>query len=257
MSDAASSPPPPPLNARVAARTDLNARLAIVRVAPEGWSLPPFEAGQFATLGLPDPNKPGALLKRVYSIVSAPGDAALEFYIQLVREGELTSRLWHLGAGDPLWLSERISGRFTLDGVPDGADLVLVSTGTGLAPFISFVRAFGGKGRWRHCAVVHGARSADELGYRDELTAHAGKGEIAYLPLLTREPPGSSWKGLRGRVQSLLQDDAFARHAGFPLDPARTHVYLCGNPAMIDDLEARLVKLGFKAPETLHFERWW
>ncbi len=257
MSDAASSPPPPPLNARVAARTDLNARLAIVRVEPVGWALPAFTPGQFATLGLPDPQVPGTLLKRVYSIASAPGRPTLEFYIQLIKEGELTTRLWDLGVGDALWLSEKISGRFTLDGVPDGADLVLVSTGTGLAPFVSFVRAFGGKGRWRHCAVVHGARSADELGYRDELSARAAKGEVAYLPLLTREPEGPGWKGLRGRVQSLLANGRFETHAGFPLDPSRTHVYLCGNPAMIDDMEARLVKLGFKAKETLHFERWW
>jgi ferredoxin--NADP+ reductase len=262
---AAPAAPDPVLNAVVSHREDLTERLAIVRVEPAGWTLPQFEPGQWATLGLPDPEGEGRFLKRVYSIASEPGRPHLEFYIQLVKEGEFTTRLWHLHPGDRLWVAPNIAGFFTLEPVPAGADLALVATGTGLAPFVSMLRHARrtGSRRWRRCVVVHGARNVSELGYRDELTAHAaGDSRLTYLPLVTREPEGSGWTGRRGRVQSLLEEDAWVRAIGAPLDTASWHVFLCGNPEMIDDVDARLKALGFThhrrtQPGNLHFERYW
>ena len=232
-----------------------------MRVEPRGWTLPPFEPGQWATLGLPDPEGEGKFLKRVYSIASAPGQPHLEFYIQLVKEGGFTSRLWHLHPGDELWVAPNIAGFFTLEPVPAGADLALISTGTGLAPFVSMLRHCP-PGRWRRCVVAHGARCVAELGYRDEIVARAAAGDVVYLPLVTREPPGSGWTGRRGRVQSLLEGEEWARATGAPLDPATWHVFLCGNPEMIDDIDARLKARGFThhrrtQPGNLHFERYW
>lgn len=252
----------PVLNAVVTHREDLTDRLAIVRVEPRGWTLPHFQPGQWATLGLPDPAGAGRFLKRVYSIASAPGLPQLEFYIQLVREGGFTARLWPLDPGDALWLSPTIAGFFTLDSVPPGSDLALIATGTGLAPFVSMLRHVPGR-RWRRCVLAHGARNAAELGYRAELTALAAAGDgFVYLPLVTREPEGSGWTGLRGRVQTLLEGDTWTAQVGTPLDPATWHVFLCGNPEMIDDLDRRLAARGFthhskKRPGTLHFERYW
>jgi ferredoxin--NADP+ reductase len=251
--------PPNALNATVHARTDLTDELAIVQVSPEGFEPPPFEPGQYATLGLPA-DVPGGLQKRVYSIASAPGQRWLEFYIQLVKPGDFTRRLWTLHEGDRLHLSEKVEGGFTLQRAPAGADLVLLSTGTGLAPYMSMVRAYAGKERWRRAAVVHGARRASDLGYRDELLALVQRDpSLSYVPVVSRDP---DWDGLAGRVQQLLQPGEFERRAGFPLDPQRCHVFLCGNPAMIDDMDAALTALGFTAPKgdapgNLHFERWW
>jgi ferredoxin/flavodoxin---NADP+ reductase len=250
------------LNATVVHRQDPNERLAIVRVQPDGWALPDFEPGQYAALGLPDPTA-GKLIKRVYSIASAPGRPWLEFYLQLVKEGALTPLLWPHHPGDRIFLSPRITGRFTLADVPPGKDLVMVATGTGLAPFLSMLRYYRGKGRWRRCIVVHGARTEVELAYREELEAAAREDEsICFIPCVTREPAGSPYAGPRGRVQTVLEGDAWERLAGAPLDPAHCHVFLCGNPAMIDDMEARLAPRGFKAhtsasPGNLHFERYW
>ena len=117
----------PTLNATVVLRRDLNGRLAVVRVSPRDWELPAHEPGQFATLGLPDPDGPGKFLRRVYSIASAPGADHAEFYIQLVKEGPFTTRLWHLHEGDALHLSPKVGGAFTLAGVPEGADVLLLS----------------------------------------------------------------------------------------------------------------------------------
>jgi ferredoxin--NADP+ reductase len=85
---------------------------------------------------------------------------------------------------------------------------------------------------------------------------------LTYLPTLTRQPDNEPWDGLRGRVQGLLEGDVYADRVGAALDPARCHVFLCDNPAMIDDMEARLTPLGFKqhtsaAAGNLHFERYW
>lgn len=261
----------PILNAVVTHRSDLTDRLAIVRVEPQGWNLPHFVPGQWATLGLPDPAGPGKFLKRVFSIASAPGLPYLEFYIQLVKEGEFTTRLWPHHPGDAIWLSPTLAGFFTLDSVPAGCDLALIATGTGLAPFMSMLRAHlalpgpaaAPAQRWRRCVLAHGARCADELGYRDELAAlAAADSRFTYLPLVTREPEGSRWSGLRGRVQTLLEGDAWKARTGVPLEPSSWHVFLCGNPAMIDDIDARLTARGFrhhsnKSPGNLHFERYW
>jgi len=261
----ASAVPEPVLNAVVSHREDLTDRLAIVRVEPRGWALPPFEPGQWATLGLPDPEGAGRFLKRVYSIASAPGLPYLEFYIQLVKEGEFTTRLWHLHEGDPLWVAPNIAGFFTCEPVPAGCDVALIATGTGLAPFVSMLRHAERTGSrpWRRCVVAHGARNVAELGYRDELTALAAQGNgLVYVPLVTREPPDGGWTGRRGRVQALFEGDTWARVVGAPLDPTCWHVFLCGNPEMIDDLDQRLKARGFNhhrrtAPGNLHFERYW
>ena len=246
------------LNATVLLRRDLTDRLAIVRVSPQEWELPTFLPGQCATLGLPDPDGPGKFLRRVYSVASAPGADHAEFYIQLVREGQFTTRLWHQQEGDGIFLSPRLTGRFTLDGVPEGSDVLFLGTGTGLAPYLSMLRAFRGSGRWQRCAVIHGARTQGELGYRAELEHWCAEDrELAYVPTLTREPPG--WTGARGRVQQLLLDGELERRAGFALDSARCHVFLCGHPGMIDEMEQLLVPRGFKHGPggNLHFERYW
>jgi ferredoxin--NADP+ reductase len=250
-------------NATVIHREDPTDRLVVVRIAPDHGPLPGFVPGQFTTLGLPHPEEDGKLLRRVYSIASAPNPDHLEFFVERIKEGKFTTQLWPLNVGDALWLSPRLSGRFTLDAVPEGKDLALFGTGTGLAPYMSMLRHFRGTGRWNRCVIVHGARTAEELVYRSELEAAAADDEsITYIPTITREPEDSGWAGSRGRMQTLLDGDTWAGLVGGPLSPDTWHAYLCGNPAMIDDMEARLTERGFHAhtkdtPGNIHFERYW
>jgi ferredoxin--NADP+ reductase len=251
------------LNATVIHREDASDRLTVVRVAPSGWSLPDFTPGQYATLGLADPDTPGEWMKRIYSVASAPNGESLEFFIERVKEGEFTRTLWPLDEGDELYLSPQVSGDFTLDRLPDGVDLALFGTGTGVAPFMSMVRHHRGTRRWRSCVLVHGARTPDELPYRHELDAlDAQNPTFTWLPTVTREAPDSGWAGARGRMQELLEGDAWEDATGAPLSPDSWHAYLCGSPAMVDDMEARLAERGFTAhtkdqPGNIHFERWW
>jgi ferredoxin--NADP+ reductase len=265
-------------NATITHWQDLNDELAIFRIRPDSGVVPPFEAGQFATLGLPRLTPPidpadqfppddvrwKKLVRRAYSIASSPLETShLEFYIVQVSDGKLTPKLWRMKQGGRLWFDEHIRGEFTLHGVPEGKDLVFISTGTGLAPYVSMLKTYRGTGRWRKCVIIHGARLSRDLGYRDELHRIADEDpSVVYLPSVTREPADSPYRGPRGRIPTLLEDGTYERHVGATIDPARCHIFLCGNPDMINQVEAQMVARGFtlhtkKQAGNLHFERYW
>jgi ferredoxin--NADP+ reductase len=129
---------------------------------------------------------------------------------------------------------------------------------------MSMVRTELDCGGARRFAVLHGARHSWDLGYRGELQALAAHcPNLAYLPTVSRpqaEPHG--WGGATGYVQELWTGGALARRWGFGPTPADTHVLLCGNPAMIEDMIRRLEGEGFRlheprAPGQVHVERYW
>jgi ferredoxin--NADP+ reductase len=270
-------------NAVLVGREDLSARYSILRVRPDSLPIAEFRAGQFIQLGLPRPARPkpgdlppleagggqvaGAPVapappprmridRRSYSIASSPRERDhYEFFLTVVPQGRLTPELWKLAPGARCWVDDKAVGAFTLETVPAGADLVMVGTGTGIAPYLSMLREAGGAPAWKSFALVHGVRLAEDLGYRAELEARArSDSRFRYHPIASREPEGSGWKGARGRVQSIVQ--------GLALDPARTHVFLCGNPDMIQSVREMLAPRGFvadapQAPGNLHVEKYW
>ncbi len=266
------------LNAILQQRVEVAPGLAIFRVVPEGWDAPEFKPGQFAVLGLPgdapccegaeveeapaDPDKP---IRRAYSIASSSVDREyLEFYIALVRSGALTPRLFALEPGNRLWLSPKISGMFTLDQVPDDRHLVFIATGTGLAPYMSMLRSKLSAAGTRHFAVLHGARHSWDLGYRSELLGLARIcTSFHYLPIISR--PGeehAGWTGQVGYVQDLWDRGLLRDRWPVPPSPESTHIFLCGNPGMIDGMVERLAGEGFsehrrREPGQVHVERYW
>jgi ferredoxin/flavodoxin---NADP+ reductase len=187
----------------------------------------------------------------------------MELFVVRIEEGALTPRLWELAPGDRLWMDCEAKGEFNLESVPRDANLVLVSSGTGIAPFVSLLRTYRAAPRWKRAILIHGARLAADLGYRAELEdLSRADSSVCYIPLVTREPETGSWTGLRGRVQSVLDATVFCRVAGTPLEPGNCHVFLCGNPDMIDSVAALLVARGFTldsrdGPGNVHFERYW
>jgi ferredoxin--NADP+ reductase len=266
------------LNALLVQRAEVAPGLLIVRVVADGWPLPDFTPGQFAVLGLPgaalrvaesdaeetapDPDK---ILSRAYSIASSSrAREYLEFYITLVRSGALTPRLFRLGLGDRLWLGPRVTGRFTLDEIPVDANLLMLATGTGVAPYMSMIRSILGRQRQRRVTVVHGARHSWDLGYGGELTTLAGVcANLDYVPIISqpgREP--FPWGGHTGYVQDVWQGGLIDRLWGFHPTPADTHVLLCGNPLMVETMEGLLQGEGFaehtpRRPGQYHLERYW
>ncbi len=260
-----------PLNAVLVRREDVTEVLSLVWVRPECGGLPAFQPGQFVRLGLPKPQPPAAsnpgrvrLTRRAYSIASgADAPDALEFFVVRVEQGQLTPRLWDLEPGARLWMDVEAKGEFTLDLASPGADLVMVATGTGVAPFVSMLRTHGAPRLWRRFVLIHGARYARDLGYDTELAALARQDPtLVYVPLATREPADGAWSGLRGRVQTALEPETYRRLVGAALDPRECHVFLCGNPDMIDETARVLGGRGFVADShqgrgNLHFERYW
>ena len=204
------------------------------------------------------------LVRRAYSIASSPSETeALEFFVVRIERGELTPRLWEISPGGRLWMDDQAKGEFRIDYAPPDKDLVMISTGTGIAPFLSMLRTYGGQNRWRRLVMINGVRYASDFAYQAELEAAVlADPSVIYIPLTTREPEGSSWSGLRGRVQTVLEPEMYRRLVGAPLDPAHCHVFLCGNPDMIDTVEQLLGARGFvtdsrTGPGNIHFERYW
>jgi ferredoxin--NADP+ reductase len=201
-----------------------------------------FSAGQFARLGVRKAD--GSTVWRAYSMASAAHDEFLEFFSIVVPDGEFTSELSRLVAGDELLVERQPFGFLTLDRFVDGEDLWLLASGTGLAPFLSILQGQEVWQRFRRIVLVYCARSASELAYqplikqlmqRDYLQQHAQ--QLTYLPLLTREQqPGC----LHGRITTLLDTGELERAAGFALEPQNSRVMICGNPQMIDDCRTRL-----------------
>jgi ferredoxin--NADP+ reductase len=267
----------PKLNAIVSQKNELTPRLRILRIVGDGWRLPDFAPGQFAVLGLPgsaprcslaepemSPADPHKLIRRAYSIASSSRTREyLDFYIGLVSSGALTPRLFNLNIGDPLWLSPKVSGMFTLDDVPEDKNVILVATGTGLAPYMSMLRTHLECSSARRFAILHGAYHSWDLGYRSELlTLQHLCNNLTYMVTIDRpDQEPVPWAGHIGWVQDLWTKCVITEAWGFRPTPENTHVFLCGNPAMIDDMIRLLNKDGFrehsrKEPGEIHVERY-
>src|SRR5271169_3571979 len=128
--------------ARVTQRVDFAADLWMFRIQAGGEFK--FVPGQYATLGV---EHDGKRTERPYSIASAPFEDEIEFFFELVPEGALTPRLHKLQPGDGLLMRKAPKGRFTLDTESGRKNHLLVSTVTGVAPFVSFVRTLSKTGR--------------------------------------------------------------------------------------------------------------
>jgi ferredoxin/flavodoxin---NADP+ reductase len=267
----------PKLNAIVVQETELTPRLRIMRIVADGWPLPDFTPGQFAVLGMPgsaprcsqaepevSPPDPHTLIRRAYSIASSSlAREYMDFYIGLVTSGMLTPRLFNLKIGDPLWLSPKVSGMFTLDDVPEDKNVILIATGTGLAPYMSMLSTHLQCGHPRRFAVLHGAYHSWDLGYRSELlTLQHLCNNLTYVATIDRpDQEPVPWTGHVGWVQDLWTKCVITTAWGFRPTPDNTHVFLCGNPTMIDDMIKLLNREGFcehsrKEPGEIHVERY-
>ena len=205
-----------------------------------------FEPGQYCTLGV-------AGVERPYSIVSSPREALLELFVELIPPpvGHLTPLLHALSVGATVTVRPRAKGVFLFR--PEFRNHVMVSTVTGVAPFISMLRYSleAPAGDWR-MYVLEGASFLDEFGYDDELRAIAARhANVRFVPTCSRpdDPRNAGWKGQVGRVHTIVEN--YVRE--WELEPAATCIYACGHPGMIEDLRGRYAGTGF----TFEEERFW
>jgi ferredoxin--NADP+ reductase len=265
-----------PYNASVVQRVEVAPGLIILRVVPDAPLR--FQAGQWTTLGLrasePRLGEPAGapgvepdgdrLIRRAYSIASSSKQGEyLEFYLTLVGSGELTPRLFRLGLKSRLFVGPKVAGLFTLDRVPAGVPVLLVGTGTGLAPYMSMLRSELEHRGPRRFVVLHGARYSWDLGYRAELMTLARIcPNLVYIPVISRRGEDPTWSGPSGYLQDMLVSGLVEERAGLALRPENLHVFLCGNPGMIQAARDRLVERGFVADRgrqvgSVHMEEYW
>ena len=211
-----------------------------------------FSNGHFTMIGLRVNDKP---LLRAYSIVSANYEEHLEFLSIKVQDGPLTSRLQHINVGDKIIVGRKPTGTLLIDYLLPGKNLYLLSTGTGMAPFLSVIRDPETYERFEKVILVHGVREVKELAYHDyltqELPKHEFLGEMVsnqflYYPTVTREP----FKN-QGRLTDAIESGKMFTELDLPtFDAGRDRVMICGSPQMLKDLKRMLEARHFKEGNT-------
>jgi ferredoxin--NADP+ reductase len=206
---------------------------------------------------------PGRMIRRAYSIASeSRADEYLEFYLTVVMSGELTPRLFRLKVRDRLYVGPKAVGVFTLAKAP-GKHILMIGTGTGLAPYMSMLRSELDCNGDRKFVVVHGARFSWDLGYRTELTGLARHcRNFHYMPVITRPKEDVTWKGRSGYLQNLVASGAIEEETGLALTPENFDIFLCGNPGMIETVITWAEARGFVKDKghdigTIHTEEYW
>ena len=243
--------------------------LVIIRLVPKEVPIPDFEAGQFITLGLPNPLEGGKIVRRAYSIASHPQNKDyIELVIRWVRKplpGRLTTQLFNLKEGDEiLWLKPTGKALTINEKLPNGEKdnrrIVCIGGGTGLAPFVSFAQYFHDTGDKREIIILQGASYVDELSYKDLLTGledksiERGKNEwnFRYRAAISRPQEwfNRSWGGQTGRVETFLRPredgtSPLEELIGDKLTKENTIFYVCGWQGTIDGVMDFLKPKGF------------
>jgi ferredoxin--NADP+ reductase len=242
-------------HAHVTQRVDFAPDLWMLRIdAGEHFQ---FLPGQYATLGI---EEDGKRVERPYSIASSPSEDEVEFFFELVPEGALTPKLHKLQPGDPLLMRKAPKGRFTLETTNGRSHHLLVSTVTGVAPFVSFIRTLSKdwkEGRFdgsHKLYLLNGASRPWEFGYKDELLRFAEELPwLKYVPTVSRPWDHADWPGEIGRADDILRKYADS----WGLDASNTHAYLCGHPDMIANSKAILKRRGFLDKTAIKEEIYW
>ena len=243
-------------HARITQRVDFAPDLWMFRIRSGGDFK--FVPGQYATLGV---ERDGKRVERPYSIASSPAEDEVEFFFELVPEGALTPLLHKLQPGDPLLMRKVPKGRFSLDTQNGRTNHLLISTVTGVAPFVSMVRTFYKE--WKEgqfdgthkLFLLNGASRPFEFGYLEELQQFAQLAApwFTYVPTVSRPWDHADWPGEIGRA-----DDVLRKYADqWRLDGTNTIAYLCGHPEMIEHSKAILKRRGFTDKGAIKEEVYW
>ena len=207
-----------------------------------------FENGQFVMIGIEVEGRP---LTRAYSMASPNYEEHLEFFSIKVPNGPLTSRLQHLKVGDDLLVSRKPTGTLIIDDLRPGKNLYLLSTGTGLAPYMSLIQDIEMYERFEKIILVHGVRTVNELAYADfienelpnnEFFGEEVKNKLIYYPTVTQEDFRN-----QGRLTNLIKSGKLFTDIGLPpINPKEDRAMICGSAEMLKDTKELLDSLGLE-----------
>lgn len=208
-----------------------------------------FRNGHFTMIGLEQPD--GKPLLRAYSLTSANYEEQLEFFSIKVPDGPLTSQLQNIKPGDEIVVNSKTTGTLVTDHLIPGKHLYLLSTGTGLAPFMSIIKDPEVYEQYDKVILTHGVRYVEDLAYQDYITRELPNNEyfgelvqekLLYYPTVTREPFRNT-----GRVTDLLESGKLSQDLGLPeINVDHDRFMICGSPSMLKDACQILDQRGFK-----------
>lgn len=226
-----------------------------------------FTPGHYTRLGL---GAAGASLGdwvwRPFSLASAAYDDYLEFIAVLVPGGAFSEQLKQLCVGDRVRVDKASYGFLTVDQLATGTNLWMLSSGTGLGPFLSILQDPAVWNSYELLVVAHSVRHSSELVWGDEIAGIPkrdlfadAKARLIYLPVVTREPGATR---LAERIPLLLADGRLEQAAETSLSLAESRVLVCGNPEMARELRQSLGARGFATnrrgiPGQMAFEKYW
>ena len=177
-----------------------------------------------------------------------------------VPDGVLTPKLHNLKVGDKLMTMEKSSGFFTMSEVPDGKNLWMLATGTGLGVFISLLRTSDPWQRFENIVLVHGVRNSNELIYQDQINEFdkMNPGKFKYVQTVTREEKEGC---LNMRIPAGLDSKMIQKSANLEINQD-SQIMICGNPDMINDTVELLGKQGLERnrrskPGNITLEKYW
>jgi ferredoxin--NADP+ reductase len=191
-----------------------------------------FRNGEFAMIGLDLEPVP---IFRAYSIVSTCYDDYLEFLSIKVTGGPLTTHLQNITVGDSIMIRPKTVGSLVIDYVKPAKNLVLLSTGTGIAPFMSVAHDFETYNKFENVYLFHTVRNVNELAYLDRLREIENE-NFRYIESVTREPyrrPGRFW-------------DHIEQHLPGGLDQERDSLMVCGSVALNEHVQQLLKSQGWR-----------
>lgn len=221
-------------------------------------AIEPYQAGQFVKIGL---EIEGEIVGRPYSLVNAPQSPALEIYYIHVPNGQLTSRLNRLEAGDPILVAPRANGFMVLDEIPQGRHLWLMATGTGVGPFLALLSTDKVWQRFEKVVLVYAVRTLSELSYQERISGvtAAHPDQFVFIPFISRETLPFA---MPGRIPQAIEDGTLEKRAGIRINAEDSQFALCGNPAMVEDVTKCLIARGLKKhrrkdPGNITTESYW
>lgn len=214
-----------------------------------------FRNGHFTMMGLPQEN--GRPLLRAYSLASANYEDELEFFSIKVPNGPLTSQLQHVQPGDEILVNSKSTGTLVTDNLRSGKNLWLLSTGTGLAPFLSIIKDPEVYESFDKVILTHGVRYKTELAYQqmiekelpeNEFFGDLVKEKLLYYPTVTRE----AFKNT-GRLTDKIRSGELTNDLGLPeLNVESDRFMICGSPAMLKETCEILDSIGFSETRNGH-----
>lgn len=205
-----------------------------------------FNAGQFARLGFREGN---GYIWRAYSMTSAEYADHLEYFAILIENGPMSAHFAKMKAGDPILLDKTAQGFFLPERFPDGKELIMLATGSGIAPFLSIIQQPEIWQRFPKLVLAHSVSYQQELIFNEFIHSLANhpllseySHQLTFIPITTRETNSFT---LHNRLPELLKNHQLSQACQFTFTTQNSRFMLCGNPQMVQDTFKTLLELGF------------